>query len=410
MSVGELVRYASFPWEKMFGRVDPLDLVLAHQLRAYIKFDTSLYAALTKSWIGVALEKKRNSTDRHKPIWFGQRPPPLHDWCDPVWEHDIRLLALDDSSIAEIQSTGECAISVFKCGGLKAVVKATTEITAEAPVSDGQMFWFENVPFAECFLVERSWMLEYEKPREMFSKIEPPEKHAVQVRIGRDSLYFEKAQLECIGRKDSDYPPEDGKTRPLAIIWLYKVSVALNSGLIRTRVIDGQKKMTQGYLEIEKWLEDNAPERVVKGALKKTARTIASKDYNRSKNFDEQGLAKFPSIEYMPKDNLSLPVRFTLSITEWWIGLSKQRQSRTELLCELRDAGFDKTAALDLVGMISGKPVPRDERDQYWKRAQDALKRRKLKRYEEGKSRKILRKSSASDQLDHVVIDCATTG
>lgn len=398
MAVGELVGYASFPWDKIRRGADPLDLVRAQQLRVYIKFDTTRYVARTKSSNVAFLEKQRSSVHERGLIGGWRRAPELPDSLQPVWDCDICLLALDDSSIAEIRSTGDCAVSVFKWGGLKAVGQANTSNAVGARVSGEQAPRYENVPFAECFLVERSRMVEHEVPMGIFSEISRLDRHAVQMRIGREDLYFEKDQLERVGWAGSDYPPKDGKERPSAIILLYRVSVALNSGLIRPRVVDEQKKRTQASEEVVKWLEGNAPEIEAKGALKRTARTIASKDYNRIKNFDEQGLAKFPGSEHVPVENLSLPVRFALAITEWWVGFAKQRHDRRQLLIELCAVGFEKTAAFDLVEMISGKPVPRNERDAQWEKAEKVLSFRERRKLRGEASRKILRKSSASGQ------------
>lgn len=389
------------------SKVDPLSLLLKRSVAVYIEVDQSRYLVRAKAsamalFVSNCTILKGEETDHTLGLSIAQ---------------DLLYLRLDDSQVAEIRDFGDCHITLFSRGGLvrRQIAK---EHGGAIRGESGDVNALELVNLDECSLIDKKKWDARRPSIEVGRELMSSDPFVVGRRVGKNDLFLSVVDAQMLrlgGSSNRDcveypfnrgaYPPDDGRVRPLPIIWLYEVSVAFNSGLIRPCVVDEQRKKTQGYLEIAKWLEDNAPESVVKGALKKTARTIASKDYNRSKNFDEQGLARFPDSEHVPVENLSLPVRFALAITEWWVGLPKERQSRPQLLCELIAVGFDKTAALDFVGMISGKPVPRDERDGLWELAQKTLRGRKLRKLGERKVRKILRKSSPSDQPERAATD-----
>ena len=397
MAVGELVSYANIPWDKMHGRADPLEVVLLHGLRAYVKFDSSRYVARTKSLAAAISDKLRHLQRGYAAFGIRQRVTELPRELAAVWDSDITLLALDRSSILEILATGDCTVAIFEHGGLKPV-NAGKAIGLREPDASGEpAMLYEEVGFAECFLVDK-WRMLGSGSEPDFSGHEPTlDEQAVRISISRDSLYFEKLKVERAGREKSAYPPQDGKERPQAMIWLYEASVAYNRGLIVSLDRDGSTHKADDYKKIERWLDENAGRDVAKGALKRVARTLAPQSYNRSKYFSEDRLAEIPGSGLVPKDCLSLPVRHALALTEWWINGSKgPRRSIYELACMLEEAGFEKGAVKDLVGMISGKPVSREDETKFRETVNKLLKGRAKRRLKKPESVLKLRKGGGT--------------
>ena len=361
VKIGKLTRYRDVKWEALAPGREGLGVILEEGIRAYRKIDTKRYFARVTEW------SRLTQTVTMSDGSTSTAPMPGADSSD----HELLLLALRKEEIVEIQMTGDCQITKFSNGGLKPQRFQQDDEAGSlhhlSSVDDNSVSWTQ-VSFHSCFLVDKllwSKPLHPTLPKDRSVSFEQCK--AVQV-IRCEDLYLVQADLDLLEKTNSGYPLGiDGKERPLAIIWLYRVSVAYNSGQIAPLAEDDRIIMEEHYVLIVNWLKENVPKEVRKGGWTRTAKTIVSIGYNREKRYDEQGLAKYPANALIPKDHLSVPVRYALVLTEWWNEkVEAGKQPRHELACRLVEAGFYEVAAIDLVGMISGQPIPTKDKKAFF--------------------------------------------
>ena len=347
--IGELQPFESVNWAALMETCHPVDVVLKERMRVYYKLDANKVFVRATAWNGLISTVTMSSG----------------------------LVSVARES-GEILETGNCRISKFKHGGLKSRnsqqgMVGGSDIERDRSNSP-EVSWIK-VDFLSCILVDVNCWSRADHPTLPKNSAVSFENCATEVHITIKDLYVIREDVERLLGWGVDYPPSgDSRERPLAVIWLYRVSLAYNRGLILP--LDGEQpdKMEVHYKAIVNWLENNAPEEVGKAGWKRTAKTIVSINYNRSSKFNEAGLARYFTKELIPKNHLSLPVQYVLVLTEWWINQAEKRRSLPELAYYLLEAGFGKIAVQDLVGMISGKLISRTGLVEFWKRVELVMK------------------------------------
>ena len=360
-SIGEVKPLNDVDWDSLAPGRNRLDVVIDERLRVYYKLDTTQYFVRATRWSG--LTRTITMSDGH----VSTAQVPGDAWSD----HEICLLLLNLDQLDDIRRFGSCKSSVFDKGGLKKAMPRPSDVStsvSEAQATIPPAAAWRTVDFLSCILVDKNRWSRPGHPTIPRDQTVTFENCAARVPVQLDDLYVETASAERIGREDVGYPPpDDARARPPAMVWLYKVAVAYNRGLVVPLGPDKSTTKTEDYEKIQEWLDKNAPKSIVRGALRKTAKTLAPQSYNRLSKFDEARLADIKGSDRVPKMHLSLAVRYALAMTEWWIDQEKNdgKQIRFELACRLSEANFGQEDITNLVAMITGKPVPRAELERF---------------------------------------------
>lgn len=342
------IRYVDVDWPSLKAvEGHPLEFILNQGIPVYYKIDRAIHSPLITS----RLFLDRMPSDLHSNV---DKDPPSLPFVG--FSERLLLVQLDDADLHEILLTGSRHVQEFVVGGLGVDDPQTLSGAASAGLVD--------MDFQSCRLINRERLRVAEESSRVPGFLRK-EDYADALRIRYADLYLEASDVNVlenmkrgVGVERQPYPlGAEGRQLPQPMNWVFQAWYAIYR----------EKEIEPTLSNIKSWLRVNSPGKIMSKRWIRTAPSLALRKYKFLGRFNPSNLTQYSAAAVLSELNLSLQLTSALAISEWWMDLDKADfpARRVELAGRLEDAGFMRTAVLDLTGMISGEAVDDSERPHF---------------------------------------------